>query len=82
MTGTIRPLLGADGDADVVEVVFNDVVAVDAAVDGRHVLEGLDDGFDEERHEAELHAVLFHELVLDRLAEVHHGGHVHLVEGG
>ena len=33
-----QPLLGADGDADVVEVLVDDVVAVDARVDERERL--------------------------------------------
>ena len=41
-TGTTRPLLGADGDADVVVVLVDDVVAVDLGVDRREVLQRLD----------------------------------------
>ena len=74
--------LGADGDADVVEVVLDDIRAIDAAVDGWHVFERLGDGFDEKGHEAELHAVLFQEILLHAFPELHDGGHIDLVEGG
>ena len=81
-TGTIRPALGADGDADVVVVVVDDVVAVDPGVDRGIRLERLDGRLDEERHEAQADAVLRLEQLLVARAEVDHAGHVGLVEGG
>ena len=47
-----------DGDADVVVLVVDDVGAVHRGVDHREFLQRLDGGLHEERHEAELHAVL------------------------
>jgi hypothetical protein len=74
--------LRADGDADVVEMVLHDLIAIDADIDGRDRLEGLDDGFHEEGHEAELDAVLGDKAVLQLGAQGHDGAHVALVEGG
>ena len=62
--GTISPLLGADRDADVVEVLVHDVGAVDAGVDERERLERVDGRLDEHRHEAELDAVLLLEALV------------------
>ena len=39
MTGTIEAALGADGDADVVEVILHEVVAFHAAIHVGHGLE-------------------------------------------
>ena len=50
--------LGADGDADVVIVLVDDVLAVDLGIDRGDLLQRLHGGFDEEAHEAELDAVL------------------------
>ena len=73
--------LGADGDADVVDVVVDDVLAVDPAVDGGERLQRLDRRLDEERHEAEGDAVLRLEGVLVLRAQVHDPRHVGFVEG-
>ena len=43
-----QALLGADGDADVVVVLVDDVVAVDLGVDGRDLLQRDDGRLDEE----------------------------------
>ena len=51
-------------------------------IDDREPLQRLDRGLHEERHEAELHAVLLLELVLVARAQFLHGRQVHLVEGG
>ncbi len=80
--GDHQALVGAHGHADVEEVVLDDVVAVELRVDGGHFLEGLDRGLDEEGHEAELHPVFLEEFLAVPLAQLHHGRHVHLVEGG
>ncbi len=45
-------LLGADGDSDIVEIVFNDISPIDAPVDGWDIFESLGNGFYEEGHEA------------------------------
>ena len=79
-TGTTRPLLGADRDADVVVVLVDDVVAVDLGVDLREFLQRDDRRLDEERHEAEPHAVLLLEAPPPALAQRHHRRHVDLVE--
>jgi hypothetical protein len=63
-------------------VLVDDFVTLDADIDGGHGFESFDDGFDEERHEAELDAVFGDEAVLQFLAQIHDGGHVALVEGG
>ena len=59
-----QALLGADGDADVVVVLVDDVVAIDLGVDGRDLLQRLDAGLHEEAHEAQLHAVALLEQLL------------------
>jgi hypothetical protein len=74
-------LVGADGDADVVVVLVDEVGAVDLGVDRRNFLQRLHAGLHEEAHEAELHAVLLLEHVLVLLAQRHHRAHVDLVEG-
>ncbi len=71
---------GTDGDTDVEEAVIDDVGAVDRCVDDRVLLQSLHRSLDEERHEAELHAVLLLEPVLVPVAQVHHRLHVHFVE--
>ena len=50
--------LGADGDADVVVVLVDDVLAVDLGIDRGDLLQRLHAGLDEEAHDAELDAVL------------------------
>ena len=77
-----QPLLGADRHADVVEVLVDDVGAVDAGVDQRERLECLDGGLHEHRHEPELDAVLLLELLVVLRPQVHDRGHVGLVERG
>ena len=74
--------LGGNGHADVVEMVFDQRVAVELGVDGRHLLERAHNGFDEERHEAEFHAVLPDKFLLVSGAEIAHRRHVDLVKGG
>ena len=74
--------LAADGDADVVVILEDQILPIDLGVDRRYVLQGGDAGFDEKAHEAELHAVAFLEDVLVLTTERHHRGHIHLVEGG
>ena len=77
-----QALVGADGDADVVVVLVDDVLPVDLGVDGRNLLQRLDAGLHEEAHEAELHAVALLEQVLVLAPELHDGAHVHVVERG
>src|SRR3954470_3227567 len=52
--GHNEALVGADGDADVIVVLVDQIGAVDLGVDGRDVLQTLHDGLGEEAHEAEL----------------------------
>ena len=80
--GDDQSLLGADGHPDVVVVVLDEFVPFQLRVDLRNGLQRFDDGLDEEGHEAELHAILGLETLLDLLAEAHDGAHVDLVEGG
>jgi hypothetical protein len=63
-------------------ILVDEIVAVDLAVDRRNLLERDDACLDEERHEAEAHAVLFLESVLVPVAQRHHRRHVDLVERG
>ena len=53
-----------------------------SALTAGNLLQRDDAGLDEERHEAEPHAVLLLEAVAVALAQRHHRAHVHLVEGG
>ena len=75
-------LLGADGDADVVVVLVDDVRAVDLGIHGGDFPQGLDAGLHEEAHEAQLHAVALLEQVLVLVPDIHDGAHVHVVERG
>ena len=52
-----QPAVGADGDAEVDVVVVDDVVAVDAGVDARELLQRQHDRAGEEAHEAQADAV-------------------------
>ena len=64
-------------------VVFIDqVIAIDFRIHGRHVLQGLDNGFGKETHEAQFCAVLLFENVLELVAQRHDRGHVHFIESG
>src|SRR5690606_14360798 len=74
-------LLRGHGDANVVVVLVDDVVALDLGVELWDQFQRVYDGLDEEGHEAEADAVALLERVPVLLAEVHHGGHVDLVEG-
>ena len=56
--GDDQALRAADGDADVVVVAVDDRLVADFGVECGLAFERVDDGFDEERHEAELDAVL------------------------
>ena len=76
-----EPALGADGDADVVVAVLHEIIAIHAAIHRGNSLERTDGGFDEERHEAELDAVLLRECLLHPAAQAHDGAHVGFVEG-
>ena len=73
--------LGADRDADVIIILVDHVGAVDLGVDGGNFLQRLDAGAHEEAHEAELHAVLLLEQLLELIAQAHDRAHVDLVEG-
>ena len=56
--------LGADGHTDIVEVVLDEIVVLNATIDDRHGFERFDACLNEERHQTEFHAVLFRELLL------------------
>ena len=72
--------VGADGNADVVVVLVDDLVAVDLGVDGGDFLQGLQARLHEEAHEAQLHAVALLEQHLVFVAQLHHCAHVDVVE--
>ncbi len=80
--GHDQPLGGADGDADVEVVLEHHLVALDLGVDAREAAQRADRRLDEERRDPEADAVAVLEGLLVTLAQRHHGGHVHLVEGG
>jgi len=77
-----QPARRADRDADVVEAVVHDVVAVDRGIDLGKVPERLDRRLDEKRHETEAHAVFLLEALAVARAQIHHRLHVHFVERG
>ena len=81
MTGTMRPLFGADGDADVVEVLVNDFVAVDAAIDGGKGLQCIDDALTKKDMKPRPTPCFFWNGSL-RAAQGHDAGHVDFVECG
>ena len=64
--------LGADGDADMVIVLVNDILAVDLGVDRGDILQRLHRSLNEEAHQPELHAVLLLEGVAIVAAKLHH----------
>ena len=63
-------------------MVLDEFVSLELGIDLGHSLQRLHNGLDEEGHEAEFHAMLGLEGLLDFLAESHNGAHVDLVEGG
>ena len=77
-----KALRRADGDADIVVVLVNDVGAVDLGVDSRELLQRLDRGKNEHAHETEPGSVGRLELLAVIGAHLHHRRHVDLVEGG
>ena len=80
--GDHQAAVGADGHADVEVIVKDDLVAVDAAVDGGKSLQGFDDRLDEERHEAEPDPVLRLKRLFVVGPQLDHSRHVGFVEGG
>ena len=77
-----KALRRADGDADIVIVLVNDVGAVDLGVDGREFLQRLDRGKNEHAHETKPGSVGGLEFLAVVGAHLHHRRHVDLVEGG
>ena len=77
-----KSALGADGNADMVVVLVDDIVTVDFGIDGRDFLQRLDTGLDEEAHQPELGAMLLLELLAVVAPKLHHRTHVHIVERG
>src|SRR5690606_38496376 len=80
--GHHESLVGADGDADVVVVLLDDLVPLDLRVQEGELLQGTDHRAGEERHEAELQSVLLDEISLPALADLEDAAEVDLVEGG
>ena len=76
-----QPLFTADGDADIVKIVQNDVIAVDAGIDVRKLFQRLYAGLDEEGHEAQRNAVALHEMLALTAAQLLDTGQIGLVEG-
>src|SRR5262245_59761311 len=77
-----KAALGADGNADVIVVFVDDVLAVDLGIDGRNILQGLHGRLDEESHEAKLDPVPLLEGVPVIASQLHDRAHVRFVEGG
>ena len=80
MTGHHQTAIGRDRDADVVELVIHDVVAVDRRIDARKLAQRFDRCLDEERRVTELHAVRLFELLLVASANLVHRSEVDFVE--
>ena len=77
-----QPPRGPHRDADVEIAVVDDLGAVHRSVDDRIFLQRRNRGLHEERHEAELHAVLPLEPVLVAAAQLDQRPHVHFIERG
>ena len=76
-----QALVGADGDADVIIILVDQVGAVDLGIGRRNVLQRLHAGLGEEAHKSQFAAVLLLEHVLVLRAHRHDVAHVDLVEG-
>ena len=74
--------VGGDGDADVEIIVVHDVVVLDRGIHGGKLAQRLDARLGEERHEAELHAVLLLEGFFVARPQLVHHVQIDLVEGG
>ena len=72
--------VGADSDADIVIVVIDNIAAVDARIDSWKFLQGLNAGFDEERHHAQLDAMLLCELLLVPFANLFDPRHIRFIK--
>src|ERR1700747_2508598 len=83
MTGTPSPCwVGSDGNPDVVEMILDNIVTIDSRIHCLYGLARIHDCFDEERHETELDRMPLLEAVLVLRSQLHHRGHVTLVECG
>ena len=69
-------------DPDIEVMILNEIIAIEATIDGGASLECAHRGLDEERHKAELHSVLFDKAVLLSGPQIHHCAHVALIKGG
>ena len=72
----------ANGNADVVVAVIDNVAAIHRGINDGETTQSLHRGLDEEGHEAHADVVGLLELLLILGAQVHDRLHVHLVEGG
>ena len=72
----------ANGHADIVIILVDDLVAMDFRVDRGHFLQGADRRLGEEGHEAQLDAVFLLEGIAIFGPQRHQRRHVDLVEGG
>ncbi|KAG0506373.1 MAG: hypothetical protein Udaeo_02450 [Candidatus Udaeobacter sp.] len=68
--------------ADVVEVILDEIITVDTAVDDGHSLERFHGRLHKERHQPEFDTLLFCELTLFAPAQFLHRTHVAFVECG
>ena len=77
-----KSALRPNGYADVVEVILDEIITVDTAVDDGHSFERFDGRLHKERHQPEFDTVLFCELILLAPAQFLHRAHVAFVECG
>lgn len=80
-----KTLLGGNGDTQIDIVPVDDgvatVLSLDGGIDDGNIAHGQDGSTGKGAHEAQLDASLLEDVILVELAELHQGGHVHLVEG-
>ena len=80
--GNDQSALAADRDTDIVIVVVNDVISVNARVDFGKFPERFGTGFNKERHETQRDAMFFQETVFIGFAQGNDLAHIDLIEGG
>ncbi len=77
-----QPLFSTDSNPDMVVVIREDIVAVDAGVDFGEGFKGLHAGFHKKRHQPQLDAMTLLKTLLMLFAQGHNPAHIGFVEGG
>ena len=72
--------LRANRYANVIEIVLNEILILDVAIDHRDGFKRFDTSLNKERHQAEFDAVLFRKLILFVPAQFLDGAHVAFIE--